>query len=161
MIGWQHLERLMWEYGLEVRNRYRNALATRRINASGRLSASIEPLVKNKAGVFTLYMAFTNAPYWKYIEDGTRTAVGHQQGHRPPVGPFLEWVKAKGIPYGRRGPLPVAYAVAYKVWKTGTLPKNVLGQATYDADQATQRMEQAAEADIEIWLANLIDNVKI
>lgn len=156
---WKHLTEQLWAYGLEVRDRYRRALSARGIDASGRLSRTAAPVVKSKENVFTLYLRLQD--YWKWVEYGTRTAVGHQQGKRPPVAPFVAWVKAKGIPYGPKGPLPVAYAVAWKVWKTGTLPKNVLGQATYDTETAEKRLERAALDDIELWLAQLIDNIKI
>ena len=156
-IKYTNLDKALWEYGYEVADRYRNALTSRGIDASGKLGRTAHPVVKDTVTHHTLYLSLQD--YWKYVEYGTRTAIGHRQGNRPPVGPFVDWIRAKGIPFKGKSPLSLAYAVSWKVWKTGTLPKNVLGQATYDADSAEERMERAAAEDIRIWTEEMMEEL--
>lgn len=150
MIEYTHLKEAMEAYGWEVTRRYRSALASKGIDATTKLSSTAHPMLRQTGGIFTLYLALQD--YWKYVEYGTRAAAGHAQGNRPPVAPFVAWIRAKGIPYKGNSPLPLAYAISHKVWKTGTVPKNVLGPCTYDVEMVAQRFQDAAEQDtMEAW----------
>lgn len=151
-IHFRRLNALLWTYGYEVRDRYRNELARNKINATGKLSQTAEPVVKDEGNAYTLYLRLED--YWKYVEYGTRLAAGHAMGNRPPIAPFISWVRAKGIPVGSRGVIPTAYAIANKVWKTGTLPKRVLQTATYDIDHWNGKLERAASEDLQEWMEN-------
>lgn len=168
-LEFKELEKEMWAYGYEVQSRYRAALVSKRISASSKLYQTAEPIVKQKGSVYTLYMRLQD--YWKYVEYGTREMAGRPMGRFAPIAPFISWVRAKGIPLNGKKIESVAYAIAIKISRglppgavsrrvvSGTIPKNVLRDATLDKDEATMRMEAAAGEDIQRWLKDLIESI--
>ena len=164
-LQFTRLEKEMWAYGYEVQARYRAALTAKRINASSKLYKTAQPIVKQTGSIYTLYMRMED--YWKYVEYGTRELAGRPKGKFPPLSPFVSWVRQKGIPLNGKKLTSVAYAIATKIGRgipskgilSGTIPKNVLREATLDKDEATMRLEAAAGQDIQDWLTELMESI--
>ena len=172
MIDYRHLKEELWNYGREVQTRYRNLLAQKGINASSKLSSTATPVLEEKGSDLILSLRLQD--YWRWVEYGTRAGAGHGKGKFPPVAPFIDWMQAKGLsPKPMRieikrktlpprvvmvtpKPAQAAYLIARKVWNTGTIPKNVLGQATWDTDAETEKLERALAEDIRIWLDDVL-----
>ena len=95
--------------------------------------------------------------YWKYLERGTRLQGPYRkQGKRPPLKPFVDWVRYKAIPLRGKKPEQVAWAVATKVWKEGTKPFWFLRDSLAEIPDIDKRVEEALRADIETYIQEMI-----
>ena len=159
-IQYTHLEAVLLDYGHQITEEYRRQLDAEKKNASFALSNTVRPLLKKDGDNYTLALALQH--YWKYLEYGTRTAVGHAQGKFPPVAVFEEWIRVKPvIPYrGKDGKIPtphqLAFLIARKIWREGTRPWYFLTQAMPDEGEVMNRLAEAIRLDIEEWIRSLI-----
>ncbi len=112
------IESILREEGQGVVSALRKSLEERNVNATGRLSRSIEEQVTEKRDEFRLQVsAFA---YARFTEDGR----GPGKGKYPPSflkGKILQWLDAKRIPlwegYTRKGQ---AAAIAFRIHKSGS-----------------------------------------
>lgn len=89
LISFENLERVLNEYGKEVRNLYQlNLVHSDRI-ASGELLNSCEFEVEVNGNTFSVVLSM--ADYWKYIEEG------RNPGKFPPPNKILEWIMIKPV----------------------------------------------------------------
>lgn len=158
-IVFHNLTRVLEDYGQSIREEYRRQLDAAGTNATNTLRDTLGFWVVERDGVYTLQMALQD--YWKYLEYGTRAAVGHQQGKRPPFAPLLRWVQAKPVaPWNdrlRRMPTDkaqraMAYALVHSIWKKGTQPHYFLTKAMPDEGEVMARLAEAIRTDIENWI---------
>lgn len=117
LITFEHLQKVLQEYGNTVRNSYQDSLIRNNRMASGELLNSVEFKVTKDGNTFMVSLQL--ADYWTYVENDT-------EPHFPPVSKILEWVKIKPvIPQpDKKGRLPspksLAFLIARKISKKGT-----------------------------------------
>lgn len=164
-MRYMHLEEALRAYGQEVADRYRDKLVAEGKNATSSLYNSVRPYLETKEGGYTLYLALQE--YWKYLERGTRLqGPFKQQGKFPPLAPFRDWIKAKGIvPYrGKDGRIPtpaqLAFLIARKVWRDGTRPFWFLRDSLAPEQEVEQRMSAAVRQDIEDWINATLQEIR-
>ena len=109
LISFENLERVLNEYGKEVRNLYQlNLVHSDRI-ASGELLNSCEFELQVNGSTYSVVLSM--ADYWKYIENG------RNPGKFPPTNKILEWIMVKPvIPRpDQNGKLPTPKQLAYLI----------------------------------------------
>lgn len=154
-LRYDNLYAVLEGYGREVVAKYRAKLAVAGKNASGELSSTMRSFVERKGDLVAVYVELQD--YWKYLERGTRMqGPFKQQGKRPPLKPFVDWVKYKAIPLNGKKPEQVAWAVATKVWRDGTRPFWFLRDSLAEIPDIDRRVEQALRDDIGTYIQEMI-----
>jgi hypothetical protein len=120
-----NLTRVLNEYGQNLVDNYKSALAAETINASGELSKSIKYIFDDKTkGRFEIKLELLE--YWKWVENGRRA------GKMPPLKAIEKWIEVKPIiPRPMvNGKLPtqkqLAYLIARKIGLDGTKGRGIL-----------------------------------
>lgn len=154
-LRYDNLYRVLEAYGEEVVDKYREKLVTEGKYASGKLSDTLRSFVEVKGDAVAVYLELED--YWKYLERGTRLQGPYRkQGKRPPLKPFVDWVRYKAIPLRGKKLEQVAWAVAMKVWKEGTKPFWFLRDSLAEIPDIDKRVEEALRADIETYIQEMI-----
>lgn len=139
LISFDNLERVLLEYGKEVRNLYQlNLVQSDRI-ASGALLNSCEFELEVNGSRYDVYLSMED--YWKYIEDG------RHPGKFPPTNKILEWIMVKPvIPRpDRNGKLPTPRSLAYLI---GRKIANEGYEGSHDLKRAIDTLQQQYEPKI-------------
>ena len=155
-IEFPHLEALLNEYGKQITAEYKAQLDAEGKNATSQLRDTLGYFVTHSGSVYTLRLLLQD--YWKWIEYGTRTAVGHARGKFPPLKPFVEWVQAKAIPLQGKTIEQKARQVAAGVYWHGTRPFYFLTKEMPDEGEVMEKVKKAVEEDFEDWIRTIIDN---
>ena len=154
-LRYDNLLRTLEAYGEEVVGKYRAKLAAEGKNASSKLSDTLRSFVEVKGDAVRVLLELEH--YWQYLERGTRMqGPFKQQGKRPPLKPFVDWVKYKAIPLNGKKPEQVAWAVATKVWRDGTRPFWFLRDSLAEIPDIDRRVEEALRADIRTYIQEMI-----
>ena len=89
LISFENLEKVLLEYGKEVRNLYQlNLVHSDRI-ASGELLNSCEFKLEVNGSIYNVVLSM--ADYWEYVEEG------RSPGKFPPPNKILEWIMIKPV----------------------------------------------------------------
>lgn len=144
---WTNLEKVLEEYGRELRNKYQDSLINNDRIASGELLNSCEYIIQKDS--YSISVSLQLAEYWKYVEWDTKP-------HWPPVDKILEWVKIKPVlPYsGSDGKLPtpeqLTFLIGRKIAKEGTKGSNDLHQSIEELNnEYMQLIEEAITKDVD------------
>ena len=146
LIGFENLERVLLEYGKEVRNLYQlNLIHNDRI-ASGNLLNSVEFDLEVNGRMFNVCLDWGDVDYWKYIEEG------RNPGKFPPTNKILEWIRIKPvIPRpDSRGKLPTPKQLAFLI---GRKIANEGYEGTHDIKNANDTIFSRFEPKIIAALA--------
>lgn len=150
---WTNLEKVLEEYGRELRNKYQDSLINNDRIASGELLNSCEYVIQKDN--ISISVSLQLAEYWKYVEWDTKP-------HWPPVDKIKEWIRVKPIlPDNRFGKLPTPDQLAFLIGRkiAGESPNNLEGgtEGSYDLHSAIedintefmQRIEEAITKDVD------------
>jgi hypothetical protein len=117
LISFENLQKVLQQFGEEIRNEYQDNLIRSNRIASGDLLNSVEFEVVRNGNSFKVNLNL--APYWKYLEEGTKP-------HFPPVSAILKWIEVKPViprPLSN-GKLPtpkqLAFLIGRKIDEEGT-----------------------------------------
>lgn len=144
---WTNLEKVLEEYGRELRNKYQDSLINNDRIASGELLNSCEYIIQKDS--YSISVSLQLAEYWKYVEWDTKP-------HWPPVDKILEWVKIKPVlpQSGSDGKLPtpeqLTFLIGRKIAKEGTKGSNDLHQSIEELNnEYMQLIEEAITKDVD------------
>lgn len=152
IIKWTNLEKVLNEYGMELRNLYRDNLIKNDRIASGDLLNSVEYIVQSDN--MHISVSLKLAKYWKYVEWDTKP-------HFPPVydendetAGIEGWIKIKHVIYDNRNEkLPterqLAFMIAKKISEEGTKGTHDLHDAINEVnDRYREKIKDAIATDI-------------
>lgn len=139
-------------WGELLASEYKDKLANEGINASGRLSNSIQVLFNNNGNIYEVSLQLED--YWKYIEGGRGITKNNGDGELRRA--ILEWIRVKPIiPRPYNGKLPtenqLAYLISRKIHRLGYEGKEPLKRTIEENRDAIYR-------DIEIALQKDLNN---
>ena len=150
---WTNLEKVLEEYGRELRNKYQDSLINNDRIASGELLNSCEYIIQKDS--YSISVSLQLAEYWKYVEWDTKP-------HWPPVDKIKEWIRVKPIlPDDRFGKLPTPDQLAFLIGRKiagkspnklegGTKGSNDLHQSIEELNnEYMQLIEEAITKDID------------
>lgn len=145
-MKWTNLEKVLEEYGRELRNKYQDNLINSDRLASGELLNSVEYIIEKDN--ISISISLQLAEYWKYVEWDTKP-------HWPPVDKIKEWIRVKPIlPDDRFGKLPtpdqLAFLIGRKISEEGTKGSNDLHNAIDEINSLfLEKIEEAITMDVE------------
>lgn len=145
LIEFKNLAKVLEEYAIAVRDRYKENLIKSDRVASGELLNSIEYVTHFQGNDY--WVGLNLEGYWKYIEYDTKP-------HMPPVSAILKWIQIKPvIPHPFNGKLPtptqLAWAISKKIEREGTKGKPDLRDATKEFNKVfEERITEAIDKDI-------------
>lgn len=146
-MNWTNLEKVLEEYGRELRNKYQDNLINSDRLASGELLNSVEYIVEKDN--MHISVSLQLADYYKYVEYDTKP-------HWPPLDKIKEWIRVKPIlpQPDKNGKLPtpdqLAYLIGRKINELGTTGSNDLHNAVDEInDRFLQLIEEAITKDVE------------
>lgn len=155
LISFENLERVLLEYGKEVRNLYQLNLVHSDHIASGELLNSCEFNLEVNGSIFNVVLSM--ADYWKYIE------YGRSPGKFPPTNKILEWIMIKPvIPRpDQNGKLPtpkqLAYLIGRKIANEGYEGSGDLQRANETLQQKFQnKIVNALSMDLGSYLQKIV-----
>lgn len=160
-IEWNNLNQLLVEQGKEIVAKYRSFLNAYKKNASNTLYNEFTTFVKQEGNVLTLYGSLPF--YWKFLEFGTRTAIGNPPGKFPPINAIMEWVKVKPVTPRpmKNGKIPsikqLAFLIARAIQRNGTKPYYFLTRSMPEEETLRPLIAQAVEADMAEWIENYLN----
>lgn len=132
---WTNLEKVLEEYGRELRNKYQDSLINNDRIASGELLNSCEYIIQKDS--YSISVSLQLAEYWKYVEWDTKP-------HWPPVDKIKEWIRVKPIlPDNRFGKLPTPDQLAFLIGRkiAGESPNKLEG-GTKGSNDLHQSIEE-------------------
>lgn len=158
-MRYDNLYAVLEEYGTAVAEKYRDKISAAGKDASGELGRTVHSYIDRNGEVITLWLSLQD--YWKYLERGTRLQGPYkQQGRRPPLKPFIDWVRAKSIPLRGKKIEQVAWAVATSVWKHGTKPFWFLRDTLAEFPDIDARVQEAIKRDMEVYFSELLNELQ-
>lgn len=139
---WENTYKTLMDYGVSLRDAYKDGLLQNDRRATGDLLNSIEVGIEVGEREFTVYLDL--ADYWKYVEDDTPP-------HFPPLDKIKDWIRAKPINAlpDSRGRIPTPDQLAFLIGRAmaGLSPnqptlKNPNGgtTGTHDLEDAQDRV---------------------
>lgn len=148
LIDLPHVQAVMEEMAIAIRNEYQDNLIRNNRIASGDLLNNIEYEITRGDFTYTIYVKMRD--YWYYVENGRKA------GKMPPIQNILDWVKIKPVlpRPNSKGKLPtpqqLAFLIARKIGELGT-------EGTHDLRKATDtiwntfedRLYEAIDEDID------------
>jgi hypothetical protein len=131
-------------------------LAKLGVNASGKLSRSLESTVKETPT--TAELTISGIGYWYFVEKGRRP------GGRPPIDSIRQWIDDKGIVPKGISKDSLAFLIARKIGDSGTALYR--GQGRYENvfssiinDSLIDRIEKEMADQIELVYLQKVDSV--
>jgi len=157
-MEYPNLEKLLNQYGTEIKKRYgTNVSKTTIKDEREKLFESVDFDI-DFDGIYYSVSLFLNK-YWYYVE------YGRKSGKRPPVAEIERWIKIKPIVREKRnGKLPteksLAYIIARSIGKKGTKPQMTLTK-TNDAlyTEMKDSIKEAFIADVNEDINRLLNNI--
>lgn len=139
-------------WGELLASEYKDKLANEKINASGKLSNSVQVLFNNRGNLYEVSLQLEE--YWKQIEEGRGPTKNSGNGELRRA--ILEWIRVKPIlPRPYNGKLPtenqLAYLISRKIHNLGYEGRQPLKRTLEENRDAIYR-------DIEIALQKDINN---
>lgn len=148
LIDLPHVQAVMEEMAIAIRNEYQDNLIRNDRIASGDLLNNIEYEVTRGDFTYTIYVKMRD--YWYYVENGRKA------GKWPPIQNILDWIKIKPVlpRPNAEGKLPtpqqLAFLIARKIGEEGTEGTQDLRKATDTIwDTFEDRLYEAIDADVD------------
>ena len=147
-IDLPHVQAVMEEMAIAIRNEYQDNLIRNDRIASGDLLNNIEYEVTRGDFTYTIYVKMKD--YWYYVENGRKA------GKWPPIDNILNWIKIKPVlpRPNAEGKLPtpqqLAFLIARKIGEEGTEGTQDLRKATDTIwDTFEDRLYEAIDEDVD------------
>lgn len=148
LIDLPHVQAVMEEMAIAIRNEYQDNLIRNDRIASGDLLNNIEYEITRGDFTYTIYVKMKD--YWYYVENGRKA------GKWPPIQNILDWIKIKPVlpRPNAEGKLPtpqqLAFLIARKIGEEGTEGTQDLRKATDTIwDTFEDRLYEAIDADVD------------
>ena len=148
LIDLPHVQAVMEEMAIAIRNEYQDNLIRNDRIASGDLLNNIEYEVTRGDFTYTIYVKMKD--YWYYVENGRKA------GKWPPIDNILRWITVKPVlpRPNAEGKLPtpqqLAFLIARKIGEEGTEGTQDLRKATDTIwDTFEDRLYEAIDADVD------------
>lgn len=148
LIDLPHVQAVMEEMAIAIRNEYQDNLIRNDRIASGNLLNNIEYEVTRGDFTYTIYVKMKD--YWYYVENGRKA------GKWPPIQNILDWIKIKPVlpRPNAKGKLPtpqqLAFLIARKIGEEGTEGTQDLRKATDTIwDTFEDKLYEAIDADVD------------
>ena len=148
LIDLPHVQAVMEEMAIAIRNEYQDNLIRNDRIASGDLLNNIEYEITRGDFTYTIYVKMKD--YWYYVENGRRA------GKWPPIQNILDWIKIKPVlpRPNAKGKLPtpqqLAFLIARKIGEEGTEGTQDLRKATDTIwDTFEDRLYEAIDEDVD------------
>ena len=148
LIDLPHVQAVMEEMAIAIRNEYQDNLIRNDRIASGDLLNNIEYEVTRGDFTYTIYVKMKD--YWYYVENGRKA------GKWPPIDNILNWIKIKPVlpRPNSKGKLPtpqqLAFLIARKIGEEGTEGTQDLRKATDTIwDTFEDRLYEAIDEDVD------------
>lgn len=148
LIDLPHVQAVMEEMAIAIRNEYQDNLIRNDRIASGDLLNNIEYEVTRGDFTYTIYVKMRD--YWYYVENGRKA------GKWPPIQNILDWIKIKPVlpRPNAEGKLPtpqqLAFLIARKIGEEGTQGTQDLRKATDTIwDTFEDRLYEAIDEDVD------------
>lgn len=148
LIDLPHVQAVMEEMAIAIRNEYQDNLIRNDRIASGDLLNNIEYEITRGDFTYTIYVKMKD--YWYYVENGRKA------GRWPPIQNILDWVKIKPVlpRPNAKGKLPtpqqLAFLIARKIGEEGTQGTQDLRKATDTIwDTFEDRLYEAIDEDVD------------
>lgn len=148
LIDLPHVQAVMEEMAIAIRNEYQDNLIRNDRIASGDLLNNIEYEVTRGDFTYTIYVKMRD--YWYYVENGRKA------GKWPPIQNILDWIKIKPVlpRPNAEGKLPtpqqLAFLIARKIGEEGTEGTQDLRKATDTIwDTFEDRLYEAIDEDVD------------
>ena len=148
LIDLPHVQAVMEEMAIAIRNEYQDNLIRNDRIASGDLLNNIEYEVTRGDFTYTIYVKMKD--YWYYVENGRKA------GKWPPIQNILDWIKIKPVlpRPNAKGKLPtpqqLAFLIARKIGEEGTQGTHDLRKATDTIwDTFEDRLYEAIDEDVD------------
>lgn len=148
LIDLPHVQAVMEEMAIAIRNEYQDNLIRNDRIASGNLLNNIEYEVTRGDFTYTIYVKMKD--YWYYVENGRKA------GKWPPIQNILDWIKIKPVlpRPNAEGKLPtpqqLAFLIARKIGEEGTEGTQDLRKATDTIwDTFEDRLYEAIDEDVD------------
>ena len=148
LIDLPHVQAVMEEMAIAIRNEYQDNLIRNDRIASGDLLNNIEYEVTRGDFTYTIYVKMKD--YWYYVENGRKA------GKWPPIDNILNWIRVKPVlpRPNAEGKLPtpqqLAFLIARKIGEEGTEGTQDLRKATDTIwDTFEDRLYEAIDEDVD------------
>lgn len=148
LIDLPHVQAVMEEMAIAIRNEYQDNLIRNDRIASGDLLNNIEYEVTRGDFTYTIYVKMKD--YWYYVENGRKA------GKWPPIDNILRWITVKPVlpRPNAEGKLPtpqqLAFLIARKIGEEGTEGTQDLRKATDTIwDTFEDRLYEAIDEDVD------------
>lgn len=148
LIDLPHVQAVMEEMAIAIRNEYQDNLIRNDRIASGDLLNNIEYEITRGDFTYTIYVKMKD--YWYYVENGRKA------GKWPPIDNILNWIKIKPVlpRPNAEGKLPtpqqLAFLIARKIGEEGTEGTQDLRKATDTIwDTFEDRLYEAIDKDVD------------
>ena len=148
LIDLPHVQAVMEEMAIAIRNEYQDNLIRNDRIASGDLLNNIEYEITRGDFTYTIYVKMRD--YWYYVENGRKA------GKWPPIQNILDWIKIKPVlpRPNAEGKLPtpqqLAFLIARKIGEEGTEGTQDLRKATDTIwDTFEDRLYEAIDEDVD------------
>lgn len=148
LIDLPHVQAVMEEMAIAIRNEYQDNLIRNDRIASGDLLNNIEYEITRGDFTYTIYVKMKD--YWYYVENGRKA------GKMPPIDNILRWIRVKPVlpRPNAEGKLPtpqqLAFLIARKIGEEGTEGTQDLRKATDTIwDTFEDRLYEAIDADVD------------
>lgn len=148
LIDLPHVQAVMEEMAIAIRNEYQDNLIRNDRIASGDLLNNIEYEVTRGDFTYTIYVKMKD--YWYFVENGRKA------GKWPPIDNILRWITVKPVlpRPNAEGKLPtpqqLAFLIARKIGEEGTEGTQDLRKATDTIwDTFEDRLYEAIDEDVD------------
>ena len=148
LIDLPHVQAVMEEMAIAIRNEYQDNLIRNDRIASGDLLNNIEYEITRGDFTYTIYVKMKD--YWYYVENGRKA------GKMPPIDNILSWIRVKPVlpRPNAKGKLPtpqqLAFLIARKIGEEGTQGTQDLRKATDTIwDTFEDRLYEAIDEDVD------------
>ena len=148
LIDLPHVQAVMEEMAIAIRNEYQDNLIRNDRIASGDLLNNIEYEITRGDFTYTIYVKMKD--YWYYVENGRKA------GKWPPIDNILNWIRVKPVlpRPNAKGKLPtpqqLAFLIARKIGEEGPEGTQDLRKATDTIwDTFEDRLYEAIDEDVD------------
>lgn len=148
LIDLPHVQAVMEEMAIAIRNEYQDNLIRNDRIASGDLLNNIEYEITRGDFTYTIYVKMKD--YWYFVENGRKA------GKMPPIDNILRWITVKPVlpRPNAEGKLPtpqqLAFLIARKIGEEGTQGTQDLRKATDTIwDTFEDRLYEAIDEDVD------------
>lgn len=148
LIDLPHVQAVMEEMAIAIRNEYQDNLIRNDRIASGDLLNNIEYEITRGDFTYTIYVKMKD--YWYFVENGRKA------GKWPPIDNILNWIRVKPVlpRPNAEGKLPtpqqLAFLIARKIGEEGTEGTQDLRKATDTIwDTFEDRLYEAIDEDVD------------